>query len=177
MSDTDEKDPASPAGEAPDPAAQEQQEQDWKAEAEKWKALARKHEGQAKANADAARKLAETEDANKSDIQRATDKAAEAETRAATAEANALRIEVALDKAPDGMPLAQVRKLAKRLTGGTREELEADADELFGDFAPAQSDRDTQRRPRERLRPGAAPDTEPDETDPRKLAASVPRMY
>lgn len=156
------------------------QETDHAAEAAKWKAMARKHEAQAKANAEAARKLAEVEDAKKTETERATEKATEAEQRAAAAESRALQIEVAMDKAPDGMSLAQVRKLAKRLTGATREELEADADELFADFAPPAGDGDqdgARRRPTERLRPGATPGTEPDETDPDKLAAKVPRMY
>lgn len=42
-------------------------------------------------------KLAEIEDANKSELERATEKASEAEKRAADAEARALRREVALD--------------------------------------------------------------------------------
>lgn len=33
------------------------------------------------------------------------------------------------------------------------------------------------RRPRERLRPGAVPSSEPEESDPSKLAAKVPRPY
>jgi hypothetical protein len=141
-------------------------DKDWKAEADKWKALARKHETQAKTNADAARKVAELEDAGKTEIQRAADTAAQAEQRAATAEARLTRMEVALDKAPEGMPLAKVRKLAARLTGDSREELEADAEDLFADFAPEPDTGDeteptSRRRPREQLRPGAVPDVEP----------------
>lgn len=152
---------------------------DWKAEAEKWKAHSRKHEGTSKANAAAAKELAELKEAGKTEQQRAADQAAEAEKRATSAEGRALRLEVAMEKAPDGMSLAQVRKLAKRLAGSTQEELEQDAEELFADFAPAKGD-DPRRRPRERLRPGAAPPDDGDddgETDPTKLAAKVPRMY
>lgn len=151
---------------------------DHKAEAEKWKALARKHEQQAKTNATAATKLAEIEDAKKTAEQKAADKAADLERRATSAELAAMRTDVALDKAPDGMPLSQIRKLAKRLTGATREELEADAAELFAEFAPAEKDEDdTRRRPRERLKSGAAPGAEPEENDPKKLAAAVPRGW
>ena len=154
-------------------------EPDHKAEAEKWKALARKHEGQAKANADAARKLKEIEDADKTEADRAKEAAAEAAQRAEKAEGAQLRLDVALDKAPEGMTIAQVRKLAKRLSGSNREELEADAAELFADFTPAtgetEDDTSTRRTPRERLRSGAAPSSEPEETDPRKLADLVPR--
>lgn len=181
MSDTDPKDPkdVDPKDPKEDPPA----DKDWQAEADKWKALARKHETQAKTNADAARKLSELEDADKTEIQRATDKATQAEQRATAAEARLTRMEVALDKAPDGMPLAKVRKLAGRLTGENRDELEADAEELFADFTPDKGDDpddagdNGRRRPRERLRSGAAPDAEPEETDPEKLAAQVPRMY
>jgi len=72
------------------------------AEAEKWKALARKHEESAKANRDAAKKLAEFEAANQSDLEKAVNAAraeglAEATTRAnsrlVSAEARALAAE------------------------------------------------------------------------------------
>jgi hypothetical protein len=64
-------------------------EKDWAAEAEKWKSLARKHEGTAKANADAAKRLAEIEDANASEMEKAVKTArAEGETEA-TKRANA----------------------------------------------------------------------------------------
>lgn len=177
-----------PEDETTDKAAEEQDQQDaedtstetdWEAEAKKWKALSRKHESTAKQNAAAAQRLKEHEDAQKSKEQQAADKAAEAERRATSAEQAALRLEVALDKAPEGMSVAQVRKLAKRLAGSSREEMESDAEELFADFEPAgeDADRGARRRPREKLRSGAAPDAEPDETDPAKLAAKVPRMY
>lgn len=120
----------------------------------------------------------EYEDQNKTEAEKLEERAKTAEQRAVTAEGASLRLEVALDKAPEGMSVAQVRKLAKRLTGTTREELEADADELFGDVAPSNDGgREPSRTPRERLRPGAAPGSEPEETDPGKLAAQVPRRY
>ena len=121
-------------------------------------------------------KVKEHEDAKKSDDERKDEALTAAKARAAYAD----KLDVALDKAPEGMSVAQVRKLAKRLTGSTREELEADADELFADFAPSKGGDDDDKpapksTPRERLRPGAAPSSEPDENDPRKLAASIPR--
>lgn len=180
MSDTDEKDPKDPKdpkepADPKDPPA----DKDWEAEANKWKALARKHEAKAKENADAAEKLAQSEEAEKTEVQKATDRAAAAEKSASQAEAKALRLEVALEKAPGGMELAKVRKLADRLTGDSREDLESDAEELFADFAPDTGDDDERvnRRPKERLRSGSVPDAEPEETDPEKLAAQVPRMY
>jgi hypothetical protein len=124
-------------------------------------------------------RVREFEDKDKTELQRATDKAADAESRALVAELNALRLDVALDKAPEGMSVAQVRKLAKRLTGKDRAELEADAAELFAEFTPStkESTPSGTSRPKERLRPGASSATETDETDPVKLAARVPRMY
>lgn len=126
-------------------------------------------------------RLQSFEDANKSELERAQEAHKTAEQRAAAAESAALRLEVALEKAPEGMSIQQVRKLAKRLTGATHEELEADAEELFADFAPESDDggQGPPRGPRERLRPGAAPssDGDDDETDPDKLADLVPRRY
>ncbi|MFE6866016.1 hypothetical protein ACFVFS_05630 [Kitasatospora sp. NPDC057692] len=58
---------------------------DWEAEAAKWKALSRENETRAKANADAARRLAELEEAQKSDAEKLADRLKAAEDRATTA--------------------------------------------------------------------------------------------
>ncbi|MGI8711091.1 MAG: hypothetical protein ACR2LA_08885 [Acidimicrobiales bacterium] len=50
---------------------------DWQAEAEKYKGLSRKHEDRAKANADAARRLADLEKQSMSDIEKAVANARE----------------------------------------------------------------------------------------------------
>ncbi len=149
-------------------------EPDWKAEAEKWKAHSRKHEGQAKANADAARRLKEIEDANKTETQKLADEKAAAESAAKSVSGELMRLRVAMRK---GLTEAQ----AKRLVGDTEEELEQDADDLLASFGQkndsgADTDPGKPTRPRERLRSGSAPDADPEETDPRKLAASVPRL-
>jgi hypothetical protein len=143
---------------------------DWESEAEKWKSLARKNEKTAKANADAAKRLAELEDANKTEVQKLSDKAAEATKQAEAATATALRLEVALEKAPDGMPVDKIRSLAKRLAGATREELEADADELFSEFG--ESKKPPGKTPKPDLKGGGKPDAEPD-IDPEKIAAKI----
>lgn len=96
-------------------------------EVKKWKALARQNEKQAKANAAAAEELAKLKDADRSESEKAAAKAADAERRAEEAELRALRLEIAGEK---GLTPSQ----AKRLVGTTREELEADADELLEDF-------------------------------------------
>lgn len=160
---------------------------DAEAEAEKWKALSRKHETRASENAAAADELKKLKESSLSDQQRresadkaVADKLAELEKKAEEADARALRAEVASTK---GLTPAQ----AKRLAGSTREELEADADDILESFKPADtgggSDTDTSRttrpatRPKENLRGGG--DTtggnETVETDPAKLAADLPR--
>lgn len=178
----DTPDGDTPGGDTQDTNDTQGTEVDHKAEAEKWKALARKQEARAKENAEAAKKLAELEEKGKSDEQRRDEALSSVQTENAQLKAENLRLTVALDKAPEGMPLSKVKKLALRLSGETREDLEADAEELFADFASSETgdenkDDDTRRRPTERLKPGGAPDTEPEETDPTKLAAKVPRRY
>ena len=111
-------------------------------------------------------KLKELEDRDKS----AADKLAEAhraaEERANRAEIEACRMRVALRK---GLTETQV----KRLLGTTEEELEADADELLLAFKTAEPPA-SPGRPKERLRPGAVPDAEPD-PDPAEVLAAIPR--
>lgn len=106
---------------------------DWQAEAEKWKSFARKHEDEVKNLRPAAKKLAELEEANKSEIEKAQARAEAAEKELNQTRLEALRAQVALDK-----KLSPSQ--AKRLVGASREELEADADELLADLkntAPA----------------------------------------
>lgn len=88
-----------------------------------------------------------------------------------------LKAEVAASK---GLTPAQ----AKRLSGTTQEELEADADDLLEAFpAPSNDEEGTKRprppssRPKPDLRGGNEPgDDEPVETNPAKLAEGVPRF-
>lgn len=109
-------------------------------------------------------KLKEYEDRDKTEAERISERLAEAEKRALDAD----RLEIALEK---GLTKSQ----AKRLVGSTREELEADADELLADLGVNPDDEKPapSRRPQERLRSGAVPDAEPEETDPAKLAEMV----
>jgi len=105
---------------------------------------------------DAKAKLAafEKADQERADADRTeAEKRAAAEQRAAEAELRALRLEVAASK---GLTPAQ----AKRLVGATREELEADADDILATFptAPAQPERRTPRPdPSQGSRGGAKP--------------------
>lgn len=94
-----------------------------------WKAKAREQEKRAKDNAAAAKRLAEFEEASKSETQKLAERADAEFNRANSAEAELLRYKVANEKnvPPNAM---------KFLTGTTREEIEASAKdvlELLGD--------------------------------------------
>ena len=147
-----------PQDDPPEPGKGED-EPDWKAEARKW-------EKRAKQNSDAAARLQELEDAQKTEQEKLTEKLSATEKRAADAELRAARLEVATEK---GLPKSSV----KFLTGTTPEELEESADELLSLISPDDDEPSgPSRRPRERLKPGASPDTEP-EPDSSKLADSI----
>lgn len=124
MSDTTGTDPqpnTDPQTEAPETGAEEQPEVDYKAEFEKWKALSRKNEQLARENAEKAKRFDEFEEASKSELQKAIDRAAAAEKRAADAEAARVRSEIARTKGVD----------AELLQGSTEDELNAFADQLL----------------------------------------------
>lgn len=77
---------------------------DWRAEAEKWKKFSRTWEDRAKENEEAQRRLAEIEDAGKSELEKLqaqlkadAERVAEAEKRAEAAEKARLRTDVALE--------------------------------------------------------------------------------
>jgi len=100
-----------------------QEDVDWKAEARKW-------EKRAKANAAAAKRLAEIEEAQKSEAEKAAERLAKAERAAAEAEARALRRDIALEyklsKDDAGLLDAvsdedAMRRLAERLAGQAAE--------------------------------------------------------
>lgn len=130
------------------------------------------------ADYDDLKQRAQAADASKSDLEKLAARVEAAEKKAADMEAKALRAEVAQAK---GLTPAQ----ARRLQGSTKEELEADADDLLASFGgpkgAGKDDADTDGgdagaalfgRPKERLTPGAAPDAEPTKT-PEQLADEV----
>ncbi len=104
-----------------EPTGSDSEPADLAAEVAKWKAFSRKHEDSAKANADKAKKFDEFEEASKTELQKAADRATAAEAKFAESEARAMRAEVAAAK---GIP-------ATLLSGSTQEELEASADALI----------------------------------------------
>lgn len=81
--------------------------------------------------ADREAKIREFEDRDKTDLEKAQASAAAAEKRAVELEARAIRAEVVAEK---GVPA----NLAKFVSGATREELEAAADELMAAIPAAQ---------------------------------------
>lgn len=125
---------------------------------------------QVKALADEKKKL---EDEGKSDSEKVSEQLAdlqkqlEAEKEARTqSEAEALRLRVAQAK---GLTEAQ----ARRLQGATREELEADADDLLETFGGKKDENEPGQkpgvgRPKENLRPGASNENTEDEITPEK---------
>ena len=94
---------------------------DWEAEARKWKELSRKNESRMKENAEKARLYDEAQEQGKTELQKALDKAAQAEARVKALEVQAVRAQVAAAKGVD----------ADLLSGSTLEELEASADRLL----------------------------------------------
>jgi len=79
-----------------------------------------------------ASKAKELEDAGRTELEKLTARAEAAERNATDNQARAMRLEVAFEK---GLTPAQ----AKRLVGSTRDELEADAEEILRDF-PVKTD-------------------------------------
>lgn len=119
-----------------------------------------------------AQKWRDYQASQKTDQEKQADRLTEAETRLGTVENENVRLRIALDK---GLTLKQ----ALRLVGDTEEELTADADEFLAELGVTTDKTDktskVKNRPRTALKGGGRPDDEPDETDPRKLAAAVPR--
>lgn len=135
-----------------------------------------------KARRDAEKKVADLEgrlkaieDRDKSDSERHAEENATLKKDLETATATSARFKVALEK---GLSITQ----AKRLVGSTEDELSADADELLVDLGvsdtQATSETGPAMRPRPDLTPGSGdPDATPEETNPAKLAALVPRGF
>jgi len=121
---TDAPVPAEPTSSTEQPAADAPAEPKPTETVDYWKQRARQNEQQAKANAEAARKLKEIEDRDLSELQRAQRDAEEARTRLQEIEREAVRNRVALAK---GLPA----EIAATLSGSNEEELAAHADRLI----------------------------------------------
>lgn len=115
-----------------------------------------------------AQQLEQLEQGTKSEVEKLTERLAEAEKRATAEAARADRFEVALDK---GLDMTR----AKRLTGATREELEADAEELQT-WQSGSTEKPAPSKPTESLSGGGDP-TEDPPVDMRQVVDSIPRGF
>lgn len=129
------------------------------------------------ARRDAEKRLKEAEDrlkaasdAEKSELEKLNDNLTDARSKAEATSAQLMRLEVALEAAPEGMPIAKVRSLAKRLTGDTREDLLADAEELFSEFG---SGRPPEGGPKPKPKGGNNPTDDDDVLDADAIAKSI----
>lgn len=109
-------------------------ETDWKAEARKWESRAKDNLSVAKANEDAAKRLAEIEESNKTAEQKQADRLAEIERENAELKSAKLRAEVANSK---GLPV----EVIAGPESASPEALEAYADLLISHFKAAESSR------------------------------------
>lgn len=121
--------------------------------------------------------LRKYQDKDKSESERLTETAQTATARAEKAETSLRALQAALEHAPEWATFDQIRYCAKRLRGESDEELEADATEFYELIGARKAERPKPAgKPRERLRPGSTDPDEPiEETDPKRLAAMVPR--
>ncbi|AHH20849.1 putative bacteriophage protein [Nocardia nova SH22a] len=128
--------PADPGAAATgtDPLAEIQRLQ---AEANKWQALSRKNEARAKENADKAQKYTEIEEANKTEVQRLTDRVQKAETELQQARTLALRAE---KSASTGVPMALI-------PSGTEDEMDSAIAAYQGALSAALNSRNAQTPP------------------------------
>jgi hypothetical protein len=119
-----------------------------------------------------AQKARELEESKKSDLQRITDRAEKAEKDRDAHASTATRLQVAMDKAPDGTPLSAIRAAAKRISGATQAELEADAEEFFTLIAPASKTPSAKEvipgKPDDKREPAGG-----DATDPKAIARAA----
>jgi len=125
MSDTDST--ATDQAAAGQTSAGTEPEIDWQAEARKWEKRAKENHKRVQELEPKASQYDVLEAASKTDLERAQEQIAALQQQSATNERQALIASVALDK---GLPAS----LARRLQGESKEDLEADADELLSQF-------------------------------------------
>jgi cytochrome c1 len=116
-------------------------------------------------------RVKEYEDATKSEHEKLAETLEATRNEGAEAKAEAARLRAAIKHGltEDDLEL---------LGSGTPEEIEQRAEKLAARLRGANEEKSSStpsRQPQERLRPGAAPDVEPEETDPAKLADAVQR--
>jgi hypothetical protein len=137
--------------------------------------MARKNEGRARANADAADKLAKLEDANKTEVQRAQDEAAQARRERDEARADHSRVMAAaahnlpvdlIDDLGSGTD-EEIAERAERFNNAIESRAQEIAAQIIADGRNGQQNGQQQNgRPVESLRPGGAPSTGGTPTSP-----------
>lgn len=129
-------------------------------EIEKLRTEAAKYRTKAKELEPLAAKAKELEDASKTELEKLTEQLAAAKAEASQSTSARQRLELAVEKAPPGVSMEDVRWVAGRAQGATPEELAADVADLFTRLAPSNAPPPPatgQRTPVEQLRPGAMP--------------------
>lgn len=135
------------------------------AEVEKWKGLARKHEGRASKNAEAAQRLKEIEDANKSELQRSQEALTEAQRERDEARADHSRVMAA---AAHNLPVDLIDDLgtgtdeeingrAERFAVAIETRAQELANEMVNQSGGGRNGFTTGGRPVESMRPGSSP--------------------
>lgn len=173
--------PAETAGEAGEAT-------DWQKEAEKWKALSKKNELRARENSAAAAKLAQLEDANKTELQRAIEKAEKAERERAEerAERHRLLAAASYGLGPDFVDFLgtgeedDIYARAEVLNKHIEDEVTRRVQALTGGMpngaptAAAAASLALGRRPAESLRPGSIPQSQQRNTnDPNEIFRQI----
>lgn len=126
----DQQQPATAAQGAEESATDEST--DWKAKAREWEKRAKQNMARISELEPKARQFEALEQSTKSELTQAQEQAQALQRELETTQRQALIASVALDK---GLPA----NLARRLQGDSREDLEADADELLSQFQASQS--------------------------------------
>lgn len=129
-------------------------------------------------------RLKELEDRDKSDSQKAVERAEAAERELPTLRQSQVRLQFALDKVAELDSVEAIRafvSIADRLRGDTAEELAADAETLLPKLLPAAAEpgvRPAARRPVDTLTAGASmgPVTDPGPGQPRLMSALADLM-
>lgn len=108
-------------------SATDESQVDWKARAREWEAKSKANHKRVQELEPKAKQFETLEAASKSELERAQEQTTALQQELATTQRTALVASVALDK---GLPA----NLARRLQGESREDLEADAEELLSQF-------------------------------------------
>lgn len=117
-------------------------------------------------------------DSNLSESQRLQQDRDDYKSRAERAESSQQNWDLAIQVAEElelDVSVKQLKAVARRISGDSDETRTADAKELFNLIATKPAAPKVTSRPKEKLRGGSDPDEGPEELNPVKLAAQIPR--